>query len=154
MQLVALWIHTELFPHRENVEKSVVRSSNGISVLELEAVVLETEHLHLAVVEVGVKLGVRTREALLIHVAPNRRHERLIADTVKAVGQHLAQVLLHSENGHSIQVGQDDVHHHLLFLTRKGIVVELVALLLAEHVDRNSEHGRVNKHQHTLVVVL
>ena len=154
MELVVLRIHAQLFPNGENKEECIVGRGDGVGILELETVVLETEHLHLAVVEIGIEFGMLAGEALLIHVAPNRRHQRLIADGAEAVGQHLTQVLLYGKHSHSVQVGQDGMHDNHLFLSRKCIMIQLVALLLTERVDGKGQYGGVGEHQHLLVVVL
>ena len=89
MEFVILRIHAQLFPDGKNIEKCIVNRGDSIGILELEAVVLKTEHLHLAVMEIGIELAVGASKTLLVHVAPYRRHERLIADASETAGQHL-----------------------------------------------------------------
>ena len=154
MQLILHLLQSQLLPYEEDEVECILGMISLEGIVELESVFLETEDVHLLVVEIRIELVVDTREAALVQIVPHRLHDRSEAYILEVVFYHHLQILVDRENGHHIQIRLHPVEDGIAVAAREGMLIEHGEVFLVEFLDRYQQDRRIDIDTHLLIAAL
>ena len=152
VHLVVLWLQMELFPHVEQEIEGIVGVGDLKTVAELKTVLLETEEVELAAMEITIEFVAVPGKTALVEMVPDGCHRLDELHLTEAVGEHTMEIFVDGKETDGLQVRQYVKENDTFRWARgKGMVEKHFHIFFLELFDGH-KHGRcIYQHLQALI---